>query len=841
MPVVGVDSYIAVHRHSDGTFRSYRPVVNAFVQNLTLENTEVTASKGFVQTGLIAKEGEFSGDFHPYLRRLSDDKEIEIQLDQISRWPGDNSIRFAVMNFLEDEDLSQGDHAYELRKRERTIDNSSTLTLADITNNTDFVIEITNNQRYNGSSNEADPVGASLFASFNELSQTSTRVTKLYTGAVCEGWEVWGYFNTASDHTGTDHPNLKARILVQVYKNTNGTINDYKVSAVITQDRWDATDKYRQDYDATLKDGVTTIASYTGLEHPFHAMWAMVDKDTSINSLYARPFWRTQAPTLHYKVDKSYWRESNLLYPFDDDIDASSGESYTEPFIPLENMAHNSFKDQSGGSAGRGMITNPDIIALMTGDALRQRQARTQAHAGLHEPNSFRSHQTRTRPSETADEANTIIPLIMGNPIDGDPNNDFTADGMPVSQHAYRNGSASFQGGYTAVTGGEGVWTTSANHSHTVSYSYYQYLLECEYYHYQSMLDTAFGPVYMGNDFEGAGTLTHVPERPRPSGTWPGNLLRDSQPRGWGWGALVTGQLRNILPEGSTEENYIKSVIDHACEYLYQCALPLEQNQKDVGIFFMSNTQIKRVPLAYWEYAFVNMGFWTLEKATGGHRGIVAALDINATYCKGIWSEHRYRIGESFCKNMAFSDDGWDATTNPFGAVDDIWYRETQASYSSATNTFTITSINDLDYVNLANDDQAQFWDRTAGNVSIPAPSTYSEGTTYYIVNATGTGQVGDTFQLSTTQGGSPVTAGDADRTTVRLFFKPADGDKAIADSEDMTNFFDNHYQTAQQLTGYLINEYNPTLFSTADLDIADNFMTNKVFTSNFAFAGKRV
>jgi len=482
------------------------------LHSFTLTNTSASSmAVTFVRQGIPFKKGDVPAGTAVQIKRGATTIG-GVQFDERSTWT-DGSLKHAVMHLRDSGFAGSEARTYDVWSAPATsFDNTGTATLSDITGAHDFQVTfapLKETATEDGSDTDLATVGSGSFtASFNTHAAVATRTEKHHTGSVCEGWCIWGM---ATDNTGgAADAHIKTCWYVDIWKNAAGTIYGYEVGAVVTQDWWSIAGKKRRNYNAALKDGSTTIQTYTGLRHPYHSQW-LTAQTTGLAR--GKRFWVGGAqPTLNYAVDKTYWRDTKLIPPYDTtyaplDYASHGGTNSlgTATYIPLSPQCHRYNFNDVGAYEGRGMLTNGDAVAFMRQTASDTACARLSALAGLHAPFHRRSNRTRTRPGDgSADTANTVCSLkldISGN--DGQfgtlipmPSDNFTAQGMPTPVHAYSfwpgrefNGT-DVRDGFVDPLGIMWPYFSSGNNSsHRPNYSYYMYLVEGERHMLESVLD----------------------------------------------------------------------------------------------------------------------------------------------------------------------------------------------------------------------------------------------------------------------------------------------------------------------------------------------------------------
>jgi hypothetical protein len=407
-------------------------------------NTETASSLGFKQVGLPIKSGEMPDGNRPVITRSGGTPAA--QFDNFSSW-WDNTGKKYCTAWIRDTDFTSSEsRTYTLSSEAGAPDNSSSLTLAAALSGTDFKVEFTNVENCVDTVSPGDHV-----ASLNTFATVLTRVTKYESGPVADSWEIWG---RAIKTVGSAiHPHLKVRFYLTVLKNANGSINHRRIAAEVSMNEWAVADKRKLLYVATLKNGATTIETYTGaigktkVEHNYMTSWMTVRLNDDVRH-GERHCIGASIPTLHYLWNREYIISTGLIPPYDitksfvmpTNYKTATNNNNVSPYYyqPGTSGAHRAHADAVGAYMGRGLLPNIDAITFVTRLADDFRASRIAAYAGLHIPFQSYSNKTRTRPGDAGpDEANTIMPLILQDDT-GTMTNDWTAYGMPVSSHAYK-------------------------------------------------------------------------------------------------------------------------------------------------------------------------------------------------------------------------------------------------------------------------------------------------------------------------------------------------------------------------------------------------------------------
>lgn len=718
------------------------PSGGTLVTTFSLDNwSTVGSSRTLFRGGMPFKKGDVPAGYVPEIRR--DGVAVAAQFDERVTW-SDGSLKFAVCHLRDADIAASGSAAYEVYAVAGSFNNTGTVSLASVAASDDLTVEVSSLTQWNGTTSTTSGSGAAL-ASFAAHAAVPTRVTKVHSGPVCEGWEVWGMFKDGATGTGAEDAHLKVMWHVDVWKDASGNIIDTEYAAELAQDWWGVAGKYRLDYNATLKRNGTTVQAYTGVQHPYHGHWATVRLQDDNN--HARRHWASAIPTLLYKFSKAYWKTTHVAPPYDASF---TPDSSTKPtYVPLGNIQHRAAIDDTGGYAGRGVLTNFDAKAFMRQTAFDNRVARTNAFAGLHYPNHFRDERTRTRPSESADVANTLVPLLW----EPKAASASTFSGLPTPKHAYADSRTfvDLQGGYVQPTGGTGVWLTSGDSSHAVPFSTFAYMLEGERYMLDSVIDmaTKAAHVLVGNEYGGYPFLhwySEVPARTEmsiPSTRW--SAIPDigsGQERSIGWAANLLGHAAALAPDNDAQGQYLRGWNSHCADYLAACLLYTPPSLKTAGITYPRvGTKWIRSP---WQTAIIIQGAYynhLMTEVDGwADYGEMAGRMTIAVAGRALYELGAYRTIHGV-KNIDYSPSDPNLPADQFLSLTGVTISSNRATVGGATG--SPAQAGEVIY----------FLPISDGGGSVALPPEITEGTPYYLVNPSG-----GTFGIATSPGGSPIS-----------------------------------------------------------------------------------
>ncbi|MDT7951710.1 MAG: hypothetical protein RQ966_09415 [Acetobacteraceae bacterium] len=731
----------------------------------------------------------------------------------------DGSLKYARL-LLRDAALSAGaTRAYSMAAATGTLPAGSTAStgnagLVSALAGHDVRVSFTNVQTWDCSSaagNYAALGSGSFTASLAAHAAQPTRWTLLTAGAVADVWQGWGM---ATDNTGgAADAHLKLNWYVTRWKNADGSTLAFQIGAVVALDWWSVANKFFLRYDAALADAGTTIVSFPGVKHHYQSQWLLCINDGSLNAGTA-PWIGAAQPTLHCSFDRDYAVAAGVVPPLDTAKRPTPATQYAyvpcgvvaDPDTLSHNESHRLAIDATGGYNGRGVITRFDADAFMTGTAQAYTVARLNALSGLGVPYHYRSNRTRTRPGETADVANTIIPLIMRPKAAS--YSDFTAAGLPVAVDAYTGtGSPSsaqdgfgWQAGlatipgyptyrnYAEPPGAQGGWGPSIDTSHAVSYCYFVALVSGDEWLLEAQIDLAMNMAHQGiyGYHNNTQPFAITWNSATPSAYWTG-LLSQFQPdaiRALGWSQLIQGHACGLVPADHVAYGYLQANMAHNGDYI---AANLDNLPADFAAasFYGPESQLGLNSLySPWMNAFIPCGAYSHyllnEDARWKRLG-----DFTATWPIKQASLGRWYAFDIYRTAHRRSRAGWNATTNPEVPVEQQGVLELGANLTASTGVFTIPqgsvwSSTGVCPPPLTNGDQVGFTSETDGGQNGTIPAGAVEGQVAYIVNLQPGSQitgrnpptVPPKFQLSATPGGPPLIW-STDTPNVNLTYLP--------------------------------------------------------------------
>lgn len=629
----------------------------------------------------------------------------------------------------------------------------------------------------------------------NTALATATRITKVHSGPVCDGWVIWQYAEDTTTTTEDDH--ITGAWYVDIWNDGTDTVNgNIEFGCLLGQFFWDTTSKTQRCYNAVLKDNTTTIESYNNVKHFYHAGWFTCQKDTSKASLYGKRQWLTVAnqPTLLMQPNVGYWVQTQLIPPIDPDY-APTENGREKDYVPMYSMGHRAGIDGTGAYPGRGVITAFDVDYLLTPTESRSQRMRVNGFSGWHVPYQYMSKDTRDRRNKVADdyndfpntdvgtdEAYTRISLNLG-PIKPAGTYTFTTQGLPTYKHAYNNNneintvSASERGGYTDWTYNDNKgnpdiadWTVSGGASHGVSYSIGPYMIEGERYFYDAQAGLAMNLIHVTKGSSGEGQPQVLWDdaifEPRPTDWSLSGTSRYAALGGFnmnnyryaGWQAIISAYGWGFCPDNDVHKEYFDELIDQTGDYYTDSIVGLPTAMTDLGCMWQTlGSLTPGIGDDRGFFAYMNACNFQIAAVVSEDPGYSSAADIQANYIANLWNMGTFYPGfYNHNYNRKYGD--LDDTDNPFFGSNDLYVAPQDDATVTGGGSANIT-VDQERGLNWAIGDKVIFsnCNDTSSSTSSTArtiPPEVTEGTTYYVVNPTGSTAI----QVSATEGGSAIT-----------------------------------------------------------------------------------
>lgn len=773
-PVAAADSYT----FSPGTTLyagMETPSSGALATTFTLENFSAGSTRTLFRGGMPFKKGDVPSGSVPEIRRAGG-APVVAQFDERTTW-SDGSLKFAICHMRDTDLAGMASQEYEIYSVTGSFNNTGATTLASVVASDALTVEFSSLAQWNGTSSATRGAGAAL-AAFATHAGVATRATKIHSGPVCEGWQVWGMAKDGAAGAGAEDAHLKTIWHVDVWKDAGGDVIDTEFAAELAQDWWAVASKFRLDYTATLKRNGSTVQAYTGIQHPYHSRW--LTARTQNDNHHAKRHWVGAVPSLVYKFDKDYWVSTGLVPPFDTAYTPDANGAVT--FVPLGNMGHRADLDGTGAYMGRGIFPNNDCATFMRQTASDARSTRTQAMAGLHVNKHYRDERTRARPSESADVANTIVPLLW----EPKASSASTFTGLPTPKHAY-SGSASSsgdKGGFVDPSGGLGVWTSTINASHAPSFSAFAYMLEGERYFLETTYDLATFNTQCGNaDIYASKPYIHWYESPEaraemsiPATQYSAIPSFSQQERDIGWASNILAHAAALAPDNDPQGQYIKGWNSHCADFLDDAVTYSPPSIEAAGLTVNSLLFTNGTMRNPWQTAFIIKGccqnYLSTEEVGFKNYAEMVARSTAAMKARSLYDlESLYRVVNA--TTAVWYDSGNYLPANgylfPFGC----------------TVTSNVLELGGSLPALVKNNDKVYFFERSGDPSTVALPSGYTAGTPLYVINTSGT-----TCQVSLSIGGSVFSVPNgsyamAGECTGRAAINPAVNPPRLPNADD--------------------------------------------------------
>ena len=522
--------------------------------------------------GMPFAPGDMPDGSYPVIKRSG--VEVASGFGQVVPWHDGSGMQLCWMAFRDTDIVNGSPRTYDLYRRTGTPPApSTTKTLSDALALVDPQIAFSSVTHTNGGT--ATHGSGAMLAKLSVAAAVSTRVTHVISSDVLDRWHAWDSAYDGADGSGSADATLVVEWLVDIYKDAGGSIVRIDCVGAPLQGRAKAATKRRLNYTATFKDGSTTIATYSSLQHCYYQWWGTYETAASNQTGRMRTLYGTR-DTLHYKPNRSYWLSTGLMPQVGLVTTLTAYASAT--YAPLSMINHrDGDADGTGEWIGRPIISGTDVVAFNRADVDAMRTARANAHAvmacGVH----LRSDANRTRPGEgSADEANEPFVFAFNDHNGAGSTTAWTADGMPAGQATFS--------GITSAAGNVGNFPVGSNDSsHCSNYAYFTILMEGDYLLMRASWDHAVSRVWRQNQFDNE--FGH--QSPVPGSAWSPRVSAFSIPWDFKWSALYptdySAQERSMLawgvmasafatvPANAPAHGYIRGLMLHQAKAWARC------------------------------------------------------------------------------------------------------------------------------------------------------------------------------------------------------------------------------------------------------------------------------
>lgn len=737
---------------------------DVLLSSFQVSNSVAAASLGMIRVGLPIKPNDCQPGRTLEIRR-SGGSVVPAQFDKRASWKANPSegVQYCTACIRDTDFAASETRTYFLYAKTGSFNNTSSRTLSTSLSGSDYKVDFT--------SIVGDQTGSrsDLTASLNTHAAVPTRVTKNESGPICDSYSIWGMARSSG---GIEDAHLKTVAHFSQWKDANGNRVADELCFVSQLDWWARPNKEGMVYTATLKNGASTIQAYTGVDHPYQAHWATVRMQN--DDQHARRHWVGAArPTLVYKPDSAYWRATGVAPPYDTTVSLPAA-GVPNTYTPCSAQGHRTDINGTGGFLGEGLWSTPDVLAFNTKSAADVRRAICAGFAGLHITFHYHSEKTRTRPGESADIANTTIPLIMWDERGeaGTPTSyyTFTADGMPAPAHAYANTFSGGQGksdGWVRPFGvpqsGDTFWTIGYDQfdtpSHAVIYSDFCYIYTGEQYYLDASIDLAMASVVQVPWYDGAGDppITFYDSNPAgPKALYPGApATRWAAIAGYAPGAGVTRVAAwalkmvtslSVVPDNDVQANYLQAFLGNTCRYMERshALIPAAGN----GAWSMASGSHGAFMCYYMVMAFYYGYARTRRAPLKAAAEYLAKFPIQWAQYNRVGQASIYHTAPYPSANMQFA--AYNSVTNDFFQTG--WFTTIEGA-SVTASTDNITMFCGLFYTA---GDKIMSYDANLSTSTV-VPTEMPLGQTFYMVNPFNNPNGGIVTQVSATPGGAPI------------------------------------------------------------------------------------
>lgn len=609
-------------------------------------------------------------------------------------------------------------------------------------------------------SNGAQYGSGAFTLDLNSHAGKSTRWTKLSDGPVATVFQGWGMATDTAG--GAIDAHLKVNWYVVGLKNPDGTYFDIEATPELALNWWGVPGKQRLNYTAELRCGAKSITIFTGVAHIYQSNWAMVVADGSY--LTGQPFWMaTPRSTLHFNFDRKHLIATGLTSNLN--LGTPNAGGSVPAYTPCGSMEHRANVDGTGSYPGRGALTVFDGNVLQIGDAQSYARADANALAGLGVPYHYRSDDLRTRPGETADVANTVLPLLCA----PQPASYTTFPGLPTPVDAYNDGRcpASAQHGYVQAVGGSGVWGPSADCSHAVTYSFFMALLTGFEWLAETCQDlatkTAHTLIYGYHENVPPFVCSFNSAAPKANWTGLSNYNQTDNPRAMGWPQVLLAHGEAATPDDHVAAPYFKAWLDHHDAYLTLQIGYMPPQWVAGGVYQPNGSSSAINETSPWAMsAMIGIGAYASYNVHG-RAGSLALGDF-----VGEWAYANIREGAFYALDMyramlLAKATFYDPNTNPVIPAGSAPFIQIGGNLDASSGMFTMYGLyfnaSNPSYPPPMNGDAVIFTvANQSGATNSTNPSGIVDGQKGYMVNVQGSASAGFTFQFSDTQGGAAKT-----------------------------------------------------------------------------------
>lgn len=557
---------------------------------------------------------------------------------------------------------------------------------------------------------------------------------------------------------------------LDIWLDTDGsTVVAYEWVPVLSQHWWVndpegvVQTKERYTYNVAVAIGASTVDSRTALAHAYYCRWASLYSTN--DAQHATPHWKnisSAKPTLSREYStasrKKMVRAGGYVPPLDwtETVWTSSG---TGTYTPLGTNNHRAQINNGGGYDGRGQITRFDANAIALQTSTAWRIARVSAQAGLSVYTGMYDHRVID-----IQPAPRLIPTKFSQ-LGAQT---YTGLGTEI----YRAKGTSFNSGknelpHDVPVGGTGSFSGYDN-DHSVPYAAFVAFIEGEKYLQDVQLCMADMSITYSNlnvyghdkSFEWSQSLTGnalgIPLTP-----FHGTIPATGGIRGRAWGGNNCFWSWALVSDNNPHQLYFEKLLQNYDDFMSDSYVYMSEDHKAYGAWLWNEPQYNDVWMHNW-ISIIYSQWRPLAIDAGFGDGFQKIAHMSTKLMMNAFVTDRIgSIGE-YNNTMPCG-------TGPKPRAATGWIVGEQALFIAHTatwsgSTYTNTQV-DANYP-IANGDRFIL---TASNSSdgvtgLTWPSELSWSTVYYVVNLSG-----NTFQLSSTLGGSPITLTGSGTTMMAL------------------------------------------------------------------------
>jgi hypothetical protein len=543
--------------------------------------------------------------------------------------------------------------------------------------------------------------------------------------------------------------------------------------------------KELQTYSATVAWGSTTLDTRTGLAHAYNCRWASLR--SANDAQHARKHWinlGATMPTVRVQYADSslkammragYIPSLTINAAYADVADGAgtvgnNGSGLVSTYTPLDRNGHRTKINGTGGYIGRGIWGHQDASLLSRqSDAtaakaeLAWRRSRVMAQAGLSMYSHTRDHRSASNVNGGTDTTNRLMPGGMRNSaaVDSQSYTGLASACIRVRGATVENSGGNATGyptvAHSAPVGGTGSMN-SYDFAHAHNYCAPMAWLEGEAYlgdAAMSQLDMTTLAANFNAYGHDAAILYYFDTVRRASQSIPATRQGTVVPFGgqerdmaWMTNLLMHGYA--VCASNRPEAPYVKNVVKHSDHYLSKSFdyYPTAHRNKGVAWFNQSTSKI----ISPWMCCWQGLAAYQAARVMGdilpdngrGMNAFEEMAHLSARYAIGMVSTAPYSA--LAYRAMLFTDNGA-LTFIP----DDEWPMGFPGAWSGGVGTYVPPFG-----LTWKNGDKVRFGSHNQNYATQTLPTGVTATTLYYMVNVSG-----NTFQVSLTEGGAPVSVGN--------------------------------------------------------------------------------